>query len=179
MKKLAQNAFTLVELLIVIGIIGILAVTMMVSLNPVEAQRKARDASRLKAAQTIQAVVEQALGDGLVFCASACNSAGTATEYNCGSNFLGVNICTYARSIQGDPLQGRTSTCMQGSGTQDTNCNMRYVVKTLGLDYEINVRQESASNANKLAGDGGNNAWMVEIFTGNNPNILSGTKDPT
>ena len=58
------NAFTIVELLVVIGIIAILAVTLLALLNPAEAQRRTRDAKRLRDLNTIQAIVNQYLEDG-------------------------------------------------------------------------------------------------------------------
>lgn len=177
MHKLTRKAFTLVELLIVIGIIGILAVTLMVSLNPVEAQRKTRDATRLKDATTIQSVLEQAINDGLTVCDTICrsNTAGdNDTQYSCSSNWLGVNVCSYARVVPADPQNNRSASCARGNGSKAANCMMAYYVMVNGADYEINVRQESTTNAAKVGNDGGNNDYLVEVFTGSNTLIGAG-----
>lgn len=169
MQSITRKAFTLVELLIVIGIIGILAVTLMVSLNPVEAQRKSRDAGRLKDTSTIQSILEQAINDGIVLCGTLCRSSGsTTTQFSCSSNWMGTNVCNYARTVPGDPQNNRTATCTNATGTRQTGCMMSYYVLVSGADYEINVRQESTTNAAKVGNDGGNNTYLVEVFTGSN-----------
>ena len=43
MRKLAQKGFTMIELLVVIAVIGILAVALLATLNPLEQIRKGRD----------------------------------------------------------------------------------------------------------------------------------------
>lgn len=57
MKKLAQQGFTLVELLIVIGLLGAIALIVIAAINPIEQANRARDA-RFKAdgSQMISAI---------------------------------------------------------------------------------------------------------------------------
>ena len=54
-----SKSFTLIELLIVIAIIGVLAVTVVMALNPGEAQKKARDAKRKLDLGVIKNAMEQ------------------------------------------------------------------------------------------------------------------------
>lgn len=200
MKVLTKKAFTLVELLIVIGIIGILAVTLLVNLNPAEAQKKTRDAARLKDAVMLQSIIEQMIADNVVpvswagdatitTAATGATATGTRSSsiagigpQNCAAgNWLTTNVCNYAKTVPRDPLNGRTSSCA-GSANP---CFFAYVIElsgtTLapGADYEINVRQESAANAAKLTQDGGdvvvgNGPTLYEIFSGSN-NIINNT----
>ena len=177
MKRIVQKAFTLVELLIVIGIIGILAVVLLVTLNPAEAQRKARDAKRIKDASTLQVVMEQAVSDSLIAngdpitLTAGVNSgadpvADRKSQDVCeATNWLKINICNYAKSAPMDPLNGYSTTVAnEASAVYPT-----YRVRVSGIDYEINVRQESAGNAKKLSGDtsalGASSKWF-EIASG-------------
>ncbi|PIZ65836.1 hypothetical protein CO051_01280 [Candidatus Roizmanbacteria bacterium CG_4_9_14_0_2_um_filter_39_13] len=173
MKRILQKAFTLVELLIVIGIIGILAVVLLVTLNPAEAQRKARDAKRIKDAGVLQVVMEQAVADSLIVDgaditgATGVNSGGTVASRKpqdvCGAtNWLKIDICNYAKSAPMDPLNGYSATLANEASALFPT----YRVRVSGIDYEINVRQESAGNAGKLSGDGGDSAKWFEIASG-------------
>jgi len=189
-----ESAFTLVELLIVIGIIGVLAVTLLISLNPAEAQRKTRDAKRLKDLSTIQSIIEQAFSDGLAPTAGTCDTGvggtpcksqltnGTANpvitvqQQSCNANFLNMNVCNYAKFIPLEPLNGRTGTCRSGANAL-AGCAFGYYFNSTGTDYELNARQESATNATKLTADAGNNPSMIEIFTNMNT-LVSGANNP-
>jgi prepilin-type N-terminal cleavage/methylation domain-containing protein len=188
LKTLLRNkkAFTIIELLVVIGIIGILAVALLVTLNPTEAQRKARDSKRLKDAATLQAIIEQNLNDGGDFntCtpANTCKSstAGSAESQPCSNNWLGENLCLYAQTIPTDPANNQSRTVIVNV-TQNNNTytpttgtdTAEYFVGVSNADYEIMVMMESTSNAQKILNDGGNSAKFVEI--GSNLNLITET----
>ena len=57
----SQKGFTLVEILIVVSLIAILAVVALITINPAEAQRRARDTQRIKDLSSIQSIIEQYL----------------------------------------------------------------------------------------------------------------------
>lgn len=184
MNSIIKKGFTLVELVIVIGVIGIIATILLIALNPAETQRKARDTARLKDINTLQGIVEQAVNDVLPLCAGAiggtnavCQSDLIATPGSqpCAANWTGINLCNYTRTVPADPLNIAAGRCTQSSGAQRTDCNMYYYMEVAGTDYEINVRMESTGNAAKIANDGGNHIWVFEIFSGSNNVIGTGT----
>ncbi len=169
MQNLRRSAFTLIELLLVIGIIGILAVVFILNLNPSEAQRKARDLQRSKDGITLQTFLEQWIADGQTTPASWQNSSGlsSTTGQNCASNnWLGQNVCNYLKTVPADPLNGSTRSCAGST----TACDFVYQIRVVGVDYEVRVRQESTGNASKVAKDGGEDDDWLE-FT----NISGGT----
>lgn len=192
MKKYTNKAFTLVELLIVIGIIGILAVTLLVNLNPAEAQKKTRDATRLKDALTIQTIIEQMITDNVAPAAWADNAdytlaaVGATGTYSstaagqgnqpCTANWLGLSVCNYAKTVPRDPLNGRLSPCANPGA--NASCLFTYVIELSGdntnpgVNYEVNVRQESTANAAKMNQDGGNQLMFYELFSSQN-NIIN------
>jgi len=177
--KKRANAFTIVELLVVIGIISVLAVTLLISLNPAEAQRRTRDAKRVKDATTIQAIIEQVLNDGGTL-PSACQTSGTcnsqatttaatgalANNQNCvlADNWLRMDLCIYAKNVPADPVNQANRACVGVTGA----CALQYELQTnVTGDYEIRVRQEASSNAAKMGTDGGGDAAWLEIISRN------------
>lgn len=186
MTTFTKKAFTLIELLIVIGIIALLAVTVLLALNPAEAQKKNRDAKRVRDATNIEALLVQLIDSnatiptatgalGSTAGASSVAVTGT-TNQPCGTNWLttgfatGTDLCTYAQTVPIDPQNGLTRQywgCPTGTpgctaaqmGNQSGTA--QYRARVVGSTYEINVRQESRDNAEKLRGDGGNsNSWF-------------------
>jgi prepilin-type N-terminal cleavage/methylation domain-containing protein len=187
MRNLTKKAFTLVELLIVIGIIGLLAVTVLVTLNPAEAQKKTRDTKRLKDAQVIQTIVEQFLGDGgtpvNAWAAPGVRSNMTATgalnaaiaDMPCAAagNWLRINACPYVRTVPVDPMNNRDTTCATGAGATSACADISYqfAIPAAGSsNYEVRMRLESVGNATKLA-EGGDDADWYEIWN-NATNVL-------
>lgn len=168
------NAFTIIELLVVIGIISILAIALLVSLNPADAQRRARDAQRIKDINSLQSVVEQYLNDGGAL-PSACNGSPTICISNrvggtgaansssapqaCSSNWLNnMDVCNFARTVPVDPTNNATRTCVTGIGTTTkTGCVMRYRFIISGSNYEFSTMLESTTNSGKAGNDGGVN----------------------
>ena len=177
MFNLIKKGFTLVELVIVIGVIAIIATILLISLNPAETQRKARDTARLKDINTLQGIIEQALNDSVPICAgaaggtAACRSDGngvtTASQQPCAANWTGVNLCTYARTVPADPLNIASARCF-----------MYYWLDVFGQSYEINVRMESLGNAARIVNDGGNHFWTYEVFNGG-PNLIGASTNVT
>ncbi len=164
-----KHGFTLIELLIVIGILGILVVAVLLTLNPAEAQRKTRDAKRMKDLSTMVSVLQQYLDGGGAPPAAATTwtSAGGLTACD-GTGWLGLNVCTYLSALPLDPNNNQSRTCT-GAGASP-GCNngaapqpMIYRVRMdTGGQYEIDVRQESNANNKNVANDGGDATSWAE-----------------
>lgn len=168
--KVLKKSFTLIELLIVIGILSILVVTILITLNPAEAQKKARDTKRLKDIVTLQAIVQQWINDGKApFCTTAigvCTSDASSTNVNsdpCNNNWLGQNLCDYTNSVPVDPANNKQRTGLTGGNPATQTYTFRYFFGMRGSDYEIATRLESISNVNAVTNDGGEDPDLVEV----------------
>jgi prepilin-type N-terminal cleavage/methylation domain-containing protein len=176
-KKFTQKAFTLIELLIVIGILGVLLTAVIVSINPAEAQRKARDTVRLKDMAALESILVQLINDGVTIPAASSGDLGNASgassatasrTTNCTStsaspNWLGIDICNYAKTIPIDPQNGRSITAIGNTNSQTAAYNAR----VSSGNYEVRTFLESNSNASKLASDGGEDPGHFELFSSN------------
>jgi prepilin-type N-terminal cleavage/methylation domain-containing protein len=176
-KKILARGFTLIELLIVIGILGIIIVATLLVINPAEAQRKARDASRMKDIATVQTILTSYLEDGntpaaesCLIAVAGCTTAGlTGKSQSCDSNWLGIDVCEYSQLVPLDPSNDSTRTCVFGgtpeNPTLSDNCSMIYRVKISGSSFEVNVRQEAKANFSNVLTDGGNSTQWAEVGT--------------
>jgi len=165
--KNAQKGFTLLELLIVIGILAILVVAVLVTLNPAETQKKARDIQRLRDGSTLQSMLDQYINSGgapstCITSSTGCTSSGLTGVCGTG-NWLGLNLCAYGNSVPVDPINTGTRRFVSAAGTAALNAE--YKAKVSGSDYEVDVRQESTANSSKVANDGGNDSMSVEYGT--------------
>ncbi len=100
-----ERGFTLVELLVVIGVMSVLATSVYILINPVAEMQKARDAERKTDMLKIQAVLEQYRADA----GSYPTSSAPAGQFpsSCGANkTLTYNSVTYMQNIPCDPKTG-------------------------------------------------------------------------
>lgn len=174
MKKFLSTSakgFTLIELLVVITILGILVTLTLVTINPAEAQKKARDTGRLKDMATIQSIVEQYLSDNPgTLTLSSQDSSGTSANSCTATGWLGkalgnVSLCAYANVIPVDPTNRNTQTTTSTGTTANTNAY--YYIRWGGAansSYKICTYLESTSNKAKVTGDGeatANNVFAI------------------
>lgn len=160
-----SRGFTLIELLVVITILGILVTLTLVTINPAEAQKKARDTGRLKDMATLQSIVEQYLSDnpGAVTLAdkNSTNSDTGASANSCSGGWLkqalGASVCAYANVIPVDPVNRVTTvTTNAGAPLTSPSPGAVYFIRWLSgtSSYKICTYLESTSNKTKLTGDG-------------------------
>jgi prepilin-type N-terminal cleavage/methylation domain-containing protein len=176
-KKFTQKAFTLIELLIVIGILGVLLTAVIVNINPLEAQRKARDTVRLKDMAELESILVQLINDGVTIPAASSGDLGNASgassatasrTTNCTStstspNWLGIDVCNYAKSVPIDPRNTQSITAI-GTTTSQTAA---YSARVSSGNYEVRTFLESPSNLSKLTSDGGEDNAHFELFSSN------------
>ena len=171
MKKVLKKGFTLIELLIVIGILGIIIAAVLLAINPANAQRKARDAQRLKDLGTLQTVMDQLVAENTLTADLDVNSGTVTTPACSASGWMGIDVCNYASKLPIDPTNKSTSIAgAAGAGACTTTLSagnaFQYIKYQASTNtYEINVRQESASNCNQLTSDNGSSNRFVEVGT--------------
>jgi len=163
-----QASFTLLELLIVIGILSTLTVAVLVVIKPAEIQKRAQDNQRFRDIKTIQTIVVQYMqsGNNPPLCnGSACTSWGWGSTVSqpCNNNWLGVNVCAFAKTVPADPDNDKTQ-LMIGNGVTYTTGVYYYMVAN-GTDYKIGTLIESVNSSKQALNDGGLYAWWFEVGT--------------
>lgn len=174
MHKLIKNGFTLIELLVVIAILGILATLVVLAINPAEAQRKGRDATRLSDLATLRKAIDLSIVDGKLLPGTTAvpftgTSAGSRDASNT-SNYLGMDVSKYLSVLPVDPRQAATDATLLSDGTTSIAAGgMVYTLKSNGKTYELNAYLESSDNVAIVQNDGGTSATVYEI--GTNPGL--------
>lgn len=147
------NGFTLIELLVVIAVLGVLAATVLLAINPLEQLRRSRDSSR-------QSAVTQ-LGRALQGYFTANNAIFPAQS----TSAIGVLTTTGdLKTLPVNPSYSTTPsvTCAAANLQSTTSpvSNYCYLLNAAGTDAIIYVRMEANLNNNKCSSTS-NIAWFV------------------
>lgn len=172
-KKL-NLGFTLIELLVVIAILGILATLVVLAINPAEAQRKGRDATRLSDLATMRKAIDLAIADGKTLPGTVAvpfsgTSAGSR-DASATTNYVGMDVSKYLSVLAIDPRQTATTATIISDGTTSIAAGgMVYSFRSNGSTYELDAYLESTDNAAVATNDGGTSNTVYEI--GTNPGL--------
>ncbi len=132
--KLKQKAFTLIELLIVIAIIGLLASIVLVALN--NARAKARDAFRKSSLKELQSALELYYNDNNAYPSTGGGWPGESSNHGShgytGANGYVPNLAPqYISQLPSDPLKNAVvnGECPAG--------NAGFLYNSNGTDYKL------------------------------------------
>lgn len=178
-----KKGFTLVELLVVIGILAILTAAVVVILNPAELLRQARDSQRFSDLDSVQSAIALYLSDvtspSVTGATTNCYAyIGASTSAGCGGRFAtsttNINTAvTSSRAITGSgwiPVNfsgisgGSPLATLPVDPSHGTTYYYAYAGHLTSFTFEINANLESTKYASsKEGGDGGDSATLYEL----------------
>ena len=177
-----SRGFTLIELLVVIAIIAILSVVVILTLNPAELLRQARDSNRVSDLSTMNSALGVYYADvsspttsqtGMI---TNCYAGGVMPTANCGFTLTYTIASTTSRAVNGTgwlpiPFTGISSGAPIGNLPADPvngSTNVYRFVASSTFTYELNADMESTKQTAATGvetTDGGNSATLYEVGT--------------
>jgi prepilin-type N-terminal cleavage/methylation domain-containing protein len=173
-----QKGFTLIELLVVIALIAVLAVAVILALNPAELLKQGRDSTRVSDLANINSALS------LYFVDVSSPTQGTSTNCyvhasssaSCGSRFTGspTTVTSTSQAVNGTGWIPVNLTAISSGSplprypidpTNNATYFYAYRPSTTVGYYEINAALESSKYNSQMTSDGGNNANAYEVGT--------------
>lgn len=181
----AEKGFTLIELLVVIAIISVLSVVLILTLNPAELLKQARDSNRISDLATLKSAIALYLADvsSTAIGSSTCLYSGTTALSNACTNRFDVLYSTSGQSGIFTVTSGGwvpvnfnavSSGAPIGNLPKDPINNATYYYAYYGsstaLTFELNADMESskyasAGGSDVETNDGGDVTTTYEVGT--------------
>ncbi|HYF04812.1 MAG TPA: type II secretion system protein [Patescibacteria group bacterium] len=144
MKKTNQRGFTLIEILVVIGIIALLAGIVLIAINPARQFAQSRNAQRWSDASALLNALGQNLADNRgTLCASISTATSTIASTGTSTVNLACLVPTYIPQLPVDPSTGVwTSTTDYNTGytaRQDSNGRITIGAPSAELGQTVSV----------------------------------------
>ena len=172
-----EKGFTLVELLIVIGILAVLTAAVVVVLNPAQLLAQARDSQRFADLDAVQTAIifwlatasSPTFGNsGTTYCTAmgtpdsgSCTGSNPTSSVN-GNGWIRANL---TQATGGSPLAALPQDPSNGT-------TYFYVFENDGTNFELNCNLESTKYSGKEQTDGGDSATWYEVGTDPDLNLI-------
>ena len=156
-----DKGFTIVELILVLGILLISIAIVLILIDPETEHKKARDSVRLTDVQVLSRAIEEYILDkgnppdatNVTRTSNTLPAGNSGSFENAVSGWIDANLSEYTVKLPSDPINTGSSvyTYRRSGGVYELNCVLEYLTSY-------------------MAGDGGNNANVYEV--GSNLTIL-------